>query len=139
MFRCLAVAAVAAGCGNEASATLPPTPVKLAVTMEEFAFEHRQEVPAGRVVIEAANTGQLEHELQLIPLPEDLPPIPEQLRSEERRAVPTTAILDSREPGGTGVLAVDLAPGRYGLVCFVLDGDGVAHALKGMSSEFRVL
>jgi hypothetical protein len=111
----------------------------LKITMRDFGFDHRQEIPAGRVVIEVANAGGLEHELRLLPLPEDLPSIPEQLRSEKREARPTTAIMTARSPGGTGALAVDLPPGRYGLVCFLEDPEGTPHALKGMNSEFRVI
>lgn len=135
----LALAAAATSCGDDRASVAPVRPpVVLNVTMSEFAFKHREEIPAGRVVVKVDNDGQLEHELRLIPLPEDLPPIPEQLRSEQRQALPTTAILQLGPPG-SGTFAVDLAPGRYGLVCFLEDIEGERHALKGMSSEFRVI
>jgi hypothetical protein len=113
--------------------------VTLNVTMREFSFEHREEVPSGRVVFQFSNAGQVDHELRLVTLPEDLPPLAEQLRSEQRQALPTTAILDQQKPGGSGAFAVDLAPGRYGLVCFLEDAQGERHALKGMNSEFRAI
>jgi hypothetical protein len=46
--------------------------------------------------------------------------------------------MPARPPGSTTSVAVDLAPGRYGLVCFLPDPDGQQHAQKGMSSEFRI-
>lgn len=105
--------------------------------MREMAFEHGP-VPRGRVVLEARNAGQFNHRLSVVPLPEDLPPLDEQLRGSERRFVDQLASTSERLPGQRGVVAVDLAPGRYAFMCFVVDPDGVSHALKGMFSEFRV-
>jgi hypothetical protein len=41
-------------------------------------------------------------------------------------------------PGKSDAFAVDLAPGRYAMVDFVRDREGVINGLKGMNSEFRV-
>ena len=106
--------------------------------MREYGFEYRADFRAGRTVVRARNQGKLLHQLVLIYLPPDVPPLGEQLRSEERRVVPTVVNLAARPPGRSGTFAVDLDPGRYGFVCFVEDPDGRQHAQKGMSSEFRV-
>ena len=74
----------------------------------------------------------------IVALPEDFPPLAEQLRSSTRTGVATLARILRRPPGEHGTIAVDLPPGRYGFLCFVADADGVAHAVKGMAAEIRV-
>jgi hypothetical protein len=108
------------------------------VVMREYRFDYAKNVPPGRVVFRVRNEGTLEHSLTLIGLPEDYPPIDEQLHSETRRGAPTLALVPVRRPGTGSSFAVDLVPGRYAFVCFVQDADGVLHALKGMNSEFRI-
>ena len=135
-----AAVVVASSCGGESSNTyLPPRPATVGVTMREYAFAHPPRIPPGRVVVRAHNAGAERHELVVVALPEDLPPIAEQLRSESSRGVPTIAILPERAPATVGSFALSLTPGRYAMVCFLKGADGTAHAFKGMSSEFRVL
>jgi hypothetical protein len=106
--------------------------------MSDYAFQHPPDVAPGRVVFRISNAGSRTHSMVLVELPEDLPPIREQLRSDVRQPVDNLARLPDRPAGSRDTFAVDLVPGRYGMVCFVADPDGVSHALKGMSSEFRV-
>ncbi|MGH9263326.1 MAG: hypothetical protein ACRD1D_01410 [Acidimicrobiales bacterium] len=106
--------------------------------MDEYSFQHPAEIAPGRVVFRVVNAGAEPHSLVLVELAEDIPPIAEQLRSETRRAVPNLAQVPERPPGSRDIFAVDLEPGRYGFVCFVRDAEGVSHAFKGMTSEFRV-
>lgn len=106
--------------------------------MREYGFDHATQLAAGRLVFRVTNSGTIPHSLVLVALPEDVPPIGEQLRSGNRRGVSTFAQVPQRPPGSRDTFAVDLIPGRYAFVCFVTDPDGVSHALKGMSSELRV-
>lgn len=106
--------------------------------MREYRFEHAPLAVAGRVVFRLRNAGSSTHELVLVGLSEDFPPIDEQLRSEERQGVDTVVAIHDRPPGNRTTFASDLQAGRYAFICFVTDPDGVSHALKGMSSEFRV-
>lgn len=106
--------------------------------MSEYRFDLKPVSTPGRIVFDVRNTGRLEHELVLISVPDDVPPIDRQLRSEKRLVVPTVARLAPRGPGRRGTFAVDLEPGRYALVCFVKDAAGAQHAQKGMSAEFRI-
>lgn len=128
-----------AGCG--AGASLKPGVVSspiVSVTMTGSGFLYRRPVPAGRVVFVVRNVDQVKHELQLVPLPEDMPPVQEQLHGSQRRELAPVAGVPGRAPGQRGVFAVDLIPGaRYGLVDTLLDADGQPFALKGMASEFR--
>ncbi len=134
----VATVAVVPACASTSGA-LPPTPPVVDVAMDEYRFRYDPSVPAGRVVFEALNAGKLEHELLLVAIPKDFKlTIAEQLRSPTKVAFATKAILPGRPPGVRGELAVDLAPGRYGLLCFIRDPDGTNHARKGMSAEFSV-
>lgn len=104
--------------------------------MREYRFEYGA-IPGGRVVFRIRNEGRVDHRLSLIPLPEELPPIRDQLRGGERQVVSTRAAIPETPPGRIGTFAVDLVPGRYAMVCFVVQGD-VSHALEGMATEFRI-
>ena len=43
-------------------------------------------------------------------------------------------------PGGDDeVITLDVEPGDYSLVCFILSADGTLHALLGMQHELTVL
>jgi hypothetical protein len=123
------------------SSALPPPPQGspvVVVNMEDYRYEHEPSIPAGRVVFRFVNTGVYTHRPSLLPLDEDVPPIDEQLQSSERRIVLPFAGVPDRQPGESGTFAVDLEPGRrYALICFFRDPDGVTHARKGMTSEFR--
>jgi uncharacterized cupredoxin-like copper-binding protein len=129
--------ASASSCSGS-SRSFPPPARTVHVDMREYRFDYRKSFRAGRTVVRVRNRGELVHQLVLINLPADVPPLDTQLRSGERRVVPTIVDVQARPPGATGSFAVDLDPGRYGFVCFVQDPDGRQHAQKGMSSEFRV-
>lgn len=124
--------------GVDGREALPPPSRTLAIVMTEYRFRYVAPSATGRVVVRVSNNGTTQHSLSLISLPDDFPPIDEQLRSDTRRGAPTIARLPSKAPGQGGAFAIDLTPGRYAFVCFVLDPDGVTHAMKGMSSEFRI-
>lgn len=134
----LAGGVLAVACARSPATPLPPPPTIVTVEMLEYGFSYDPPRVPGRVVFEIHNRGRLPHDLALIPLPPDLPPIDEQLRGTTRRFASLLANVPARPPGSRTVLAVDLGPGRYGLVCFLLDPDGVQHAHKGMSSEFTI-
>ncbi len=139
----LALAAVLAGCTTTRpapSAYLPPGPAIIEVIEQDYGYvlEPAGDIPPGRSVFHLRNASGLAHDLSLVALPEDVPPIGDQLRSTNRRAVATLARRPSRPPGGRDVFAVDLRPGRYALLCFEDDGTGRSHALRGQTVEFRV-
>jgi len=117
---------------------LPPTPPVINVALREYHLDYQPPTFAGRVVFRVRNAGTKKHELVLVPLPEGLPPIQDQVRSKARQAVGTLAFVKPLPPRGSAVFAADLAPGRYGMVCLLQDSSGVTDARKGMASEFRV-
>lgn len=125
--------------GGARSETLPPGPHVVSVAMDEYAFDFEAPEERGRVELRVRNVGDEAHELVLVQIPEDFPPMAEFLHDDKPQALQTVAKLPERAPGEEGTLAVDLAPGRYGLVCFVEGPDGEKHARKGMHAEFRLL
>jgi hypothetical protein len=107
--------------------------------MREYRFEYDPAIPPGRVVFDVSNAGTVDHALTFIKLPDDYPPINEQLQGDERRPAALIARVPSRPPGAGSRFAVDLEPSRYAMVCFVEGPDGVFYGRKGMNSEFRVI
>lgn len=130
--------AILGACTSQPS-VLPPTPPMVNVRMDEYSFDMAEDtLPAGRAVFSMANVGEGDHRLSLIPLPEDFPPIHEQVQSSDNRIVQQLATIPETPPGDEAAFAVDLRPDRrYGLACFVVDADGKTHAEKGMVAEFR--
>lgn len=139
-FTAAASALFAVSCGSEGrEAPLPPRPAVVDITMRDYRFSRDRSVPDGRVVVRVRNAGRRTHDLTLLALPEGFPPIDVQLRGTTRRSLPTLASLHNLRPGASDSFAVDLAAGRYAILCYVTDSNGVTHARgKGMSAEFRV-
>ncbi len=137
----VAAASVVVGCSSSPSrprAALPPPPPVVTVEMEDFSLSYKSPVPAGRVIFRARNVGKVLHNLVVLPLEEDLPPLDEQLRGSERRVAEPFAAIRPVPPGQSREFAVELKPGqRYGMFCSVADAEGKSHATKGMNSEFR--
>jgi len=127
-----------AGCAKTTAPELPRSAGVVKVAMREFGYEYNKTVPRGRVIFRVHNAGRMQHDLVMWKLPEDLPPLDTQLRSNVRRGVETVRLLPVFDPGDTTSFAADLEPGRYGFVCFIPDTNGATHALRGMNSEFRI-
>lgn len=126
------------GGSTRKSAPLPTGAPEVTVAMRDYAFDYNHAIPAGRVVFRARNVGHTNHQLLVVPLPEDLPPIDEQLHGSTRQSLIEFGGTRPREPGESGTFAVDLVAGqRYALLCLLADGDGPSHAIMGMNSEFR--
>lgn len=118
--------------------TLPAGPQVVDVGMTEYKFVYDRRIAAGRVLLRVRNRGDVAHNMSVTPLPDDVPPIDEQLRGIQRRAIIPLARVTRRGPGTSTTIALDLEPGvRYAFICFVQDAEGRPHYLRGMSSEFR--
>ncbi|MGZ4597182.1 MAG: sulfocyanin-like copper-binding protein [Actinomycetes bacterium] len=103
------------------------------------------EVGAGRVTLRIRNLGAITHELLVLPLAAGQ--APGELRigadgtvseigalGEARATCPPSAVGEHDiVPGGTGVLSLQLAPGRYELVC-----NRPGHYGRGMFGELVV-
>lgn len=121
-----------------AGRALPPGPQIVEVTMREYRFDYVPPAGSGPTLFRVTNSGTVSHELEMLPLADDVPPIDVQLKGTQRRVVTPFAGVESRQPGRAGAFAVNLTPGvRYALICFLADPDGTSHAREGMTSEFR--
>jgi hypothetical protein len=134
-----ALVSCSAGPRPQSATVAPPEPPPTVyVEMLDYRFDYDANIPSGRVVFQIVNAGDVPHQLTLFPLPDELPPIEEQLLGSERRYVDPFAGIYERAPGDTGTFAVDLEPDRrYAMVCYVVAPDGQPHFVKGMASEFR--
>lgn len=133
------VCLMAASC-QATEAPLPARPALVDITTfdRRFSYEKKSALPAGRAVFHVRNQGTVDHEVVLVPLPEDFPSIEVQLRSDERVSLNTLYNMPAIEPDSSNRFAVDLVRGRYGMVCFLTNSEGTPYALNGMASEFRV-
>lgn len=129
-------AAALTSCSQARPEPLPPPPHRITVTMDEYSFKHPATVPSGRVVFEVVNAGRRHHKLALVPLPDDFPPVAEQLKGADRRVVTPLAGVVPQAPGARTTFAVNLDRQRYGLFCFIVEPDA-DHPRLGMASEVR--
>lgn len=135
----LVAAAMALGsCQASSGKALPAGPAVITVTMTEFGYKIDRPVPPGRVIFRMVNAGHLVHEPNLFPLTDEVPPIDQQVRGDNRIVLAPFAGVPARQPGQVGAFAVDLEAGqRYAFVCFARTPDGQSHAKLGMAIEFR--
>lgn len=119
---------------------MPDPPQRLELVLRDFAITMSpSEVPPGHTLLHARNVGGVPHQLRVLQLPEDLPPISVQLAGDRRSILPPFATARSTGPGGEVSLAVHFEPGqRYAFVCFLRRDTGQLHAQLGMATEFRV-
>jgi len=135
----LAAAGLLSNC-RALPANLSQSPPELRVAMTEFQFQHSHVVSAGHIVIAAENKGKVVHRLIIAPLPNDFPPVAQEMKGGEPRSVLPLAGIPDQSPGETGRVAVDLKAGRYGLFCLVVEPKtGRSHARMGMASELKVV
>lgn len=127
-----------ASCAPPEATQLPPSPPTVHVAMRDYWFDfNANAIPRGRVVFQITNAGKQYHELALIPLPPDFPPLKEQVEGTNRRVVSELVSSPPLQPGASDTFAADLTPGRWGFVDFFIGSEG-SHAAKGDAAEFLV-
>lgn len=142
--------------GDGAPTEPPGLTADVDVTMQEFAFVGLEEpVPAGRQIWKVTNAGQQPHLMTLGPLPDGTTQA--RFMDDLGAAMTDPSAADAPDPGsmlaglptasGSSTLSVgqslylalDLAPGTYGAVCFFPDRQtGAPHLLMGMAQIFTV-
>jgi len=149
----LAVAAAVAGCsGSAASPTAPPataipaataaTASTVEVSLQEWAVVPAStSVPAGTVTFNVKNTGPKSvHEMVVVKTdlaPEALPMNADGSINEDGAGVEAIGEVEDVEVGGSKQVTLDLAPGKYLLLCNIVDG-GTVHFKQGMRTAFEV-
>ena len=122
---------LAAGCGSTALTSSGSAVVQ--VTERDFHIVAPRHVTAGNVVFRVRNAGPDDHEFIVVRIGDhSLPLRADGMTVNEEALQPS--IVGSLEPGPPGtvrLLHVDLAPGRYALMCN-MEG----HYMGGMHQEF---
>jgi hypothetical protein len=112
------------------------------VTATEYAFAlGSTSVAAGPVAFTMTNAGEEDHELGFGRLADGV--TLEQLLAFEGDPEAEGLATDlggecCLEPGGAGVVNVDLQPGTWALVCFLDSPEGPPHAVLGMATTIEV-
>jgi hypothetical protein len=121
-----------------ASRELEPDATRVEVDATEYAF-HIGDVAPGRTSFELTNAGAETHELLIVKLAQGVT-LDEAMQAEGGNGtVEEEWTTNLAAPGGDDeVITLDVEPGNYGLVCFILSADGTLHALLGMQHELTV-
>jgi hypothetical protein len=126
---------------RNASADVTPVP-DITVKLVDYAFENSKPLTAGKHVIRIENDAAQDHELVLLRLAPGKSAQEAAAWLEKQAGPPPGEPLGgiaAIHPGGVGFITVDLAPGDYGLLCFVPDAkDGKPHVAHGMVKQFKV-
>lgn len=135
----LTLVLLVAGCtrGEAGGPLPPPTPtVEVDIVDDDVAAEGP--VPAGRVVFRIENAGEEPHQLSLLLVAEDTPPIEEQLQDPPEQSPTMLARVPLLRPGETSLFAVGLAAEqRYALVDLSQPPEGEPPAERGVVTEFH--
>lgn len=117
---------------------------ELTISAVDFAFELPSTATAGKTDIVFENNGKEPHELVMVGLSEDAPPVNELIELPEKKAEEffTGQPISSEGPIGPGEtkdISAELEPGTYGLVCFVESKkEKQPHAFLGMINSLTV-
>lgn len=118
---------------------MPPPAPNVEVAVHDDALVFPEPVPTGRVVFRLHNRGNEPHQLTLLLLEDDSPPISERLQQEAGAAPSYIAQVPAVEPGETALFAADLAEGRrYALVDLSQRPDGTLRGRLGVARELRL-
>jgi uncharacterized cupredoxin-like copper-binding protein len=108
----------------------------------DYDFELSKPIPAGRHTIRVDNAGPQEHEVVIVKLEPGKEAMDFAKWGEKMAGKPPGTLhggVSGIMPGGKAFLDVDLAPGEYGLLCFVPDSkDGKGHYHHGMAKKVTV-
>ena len=126
-----AVALAAAACGGE------DKPEPLTITATDFAFAIDGELTLGTTEIRLENDGQFEHHVQLLRIDGDQT-VEEALEGEPPQWLTPYGGVALLAPGESATVVDRLPAGRYALICFVDEPDGVPHFAKGMVAELTL-
>lgn len=110
------------------------------VTLFEYDFQLPASITSGDQLWKVVNAGREPHELVLVAVPDGT------TRDELLDVVENGYVagdpaggLDMLSPGAVAWIEVDVAPGTYAAVCYVIDpSTGQPHAMEGMIEVFTV-
>jgi hypothetical protein len=114
------------------------------VRLADYSFETSRPLTPGRHTILVENTAAQPHELVLLRLApgKTVDDFGKWATTGGMKGPPPAMPMGgvgAIDAGGQGVFTADLAPGDYGLICFVPDAkDGKLHLMHGMMKQIKV-
>ena len=111
---------------------------QLDVEAKDFSFVAPAQVAAGVTRVTVNNTGQEEHQAQIVRINDDktFADLTAALQQPDPAAALALVTLSGGPtgvvPGATGSTTVNLEPGAHAFLCFVAGADGIPHLAKGM-------
>jgi uncharacterized cupredoxin-like copper-binding protein len=144
MLHALPALALAAGALLEPTRTVSAEdPTVVTVRANDFAFIPPQTVKSGTVTFRLVNEGKELHHLTIIQLPKGktVKDYMAAVQADHRPPAWATDVggPNFAGPGMTVSSTLTLAPGEYGLICWIPSpGDKTPHAMKGMVSSLTV-
>lgn len=140
----VAGALAVAACGGDDEEKETPgggQATKVNVTLSEFIVSPEPpSAAAGDVTFVAKNEGKEKHELVVVKTdlaPDKLPTKADGSVDEEGAGITVVDEIEEFESGGTEELTVKLDPGKYVLLCNIVEEDE-SHYQKGMHAAFTV-
>ena len=116
--------------------------VSSTMTLFDYAFQLSQPLVAGRQTIRVKNTAPQSHEVVFLKLQPGKKVADFLAWMEKMEGPPPGAPIGGTTPmarGEENLITLDLAPGDYGLICFVPDGkDGKPHLMHGMVTQLTI-
>lgn len=124
-----------------AVATAPVSDIT--VKMSDYAWDVAPVITSGKHMLRIENVATQSHEMLIVKL--DAGKVPLDLAKWAEKQVgppPATPMggITGMAPGAVVFVPIDLAPGEYGLLCFLPDAkDGKMHTEHGMMKQFTVM
>lgn len=136
------IAALVLGCAGGTEAPVGSATSSVDVTLQEWAIAATPvSVPSGSVTFDATNIGPEDrHELVVVKTDLALDAVPTKPGGsvdEEGDGIDIIGEVEGIDPGSSGSVTLDLAPGRYLLICNIIE-DIRFHYQLGMRSPFEV-
>ncbi|MGH8896892.1 MAG: hypothetical protein ACRDZ4_07705 [Egibacteraceae bacterium] len=114
---------------------------RVSVTLREWTVTPQPaEVKAGVIAFDVKNEGGTKHELVVLRAADAqaLPVKPDGAADEDKLPAGDAIGEVEVEVGKTGVVAFQLTPGDYVLICNIVDDTATAHFKQGMHVSFKV-
>jgi hypothetical protein len=116
--------------------------VSSTMTLFDYAFQFSQPLAAGRQTIRVKNIAAQSHEVVFLKLQPGKKVADVLAWMEKMEGPPPGAPIGGTTPmarGEENLITLDLAPGEYGLICFVPDAkDAKPHLMHGMMTELTI-
>jgi hypothetical protein len=117
-------------------------PGEVSITAADFGYTLSQSLTAGKKTIQMVNKGSQAHEVVVVELAPGA-----RIKDYAEAFQPGVPVSPAGKPiggmvgleaRGEGRFSLDLAPGQYGLICFLPDIRGAPHFTRGMMMDVTV-